>query len=69
MVAAIVSLLAGAALLLFGVQVDAETQVALLNHIDTIVGSIIMVYGLALGIFRKITKTPMNGLITKETGK
>jgi uncharacterized membrane protein len=69
MVAALVSLLAGAALVLFGVQIDAETQATLLNHIDTIVGSIIMVYGLALGIFRKITTTPMKGLITKETSK
>lgn len=61
MIAAAVSAVAGV-LVFFAIEVDQE---AIVNNIENVIGGLFMLFGVVLGIFRKITSTPLLGWFTK----
>ena len=65
MIVAAISLIAGV-LTMFGVILTPEMQAAVVGHLDVVIGGVIALYGIVVGILRKITSTPMTGAITKE---
>lgn len=65
MVVAAISLIAGV-LTMFGVTLTPEMQATIVGHLDLVIGGILALYGIVGGILRKITSTPLTGVITKE---
>jgi hypothetical protein len=65
MIVAAISLIAGV-LTMFGVTLSPEMQATVVAHLDVVIGGVFALYGIVVGILRKITSTPMTGVITKE---
>ena len=64
-IASLVSILVGV-LTILGVTVPQDKAALLQQHAETILGSVIALYGIAMWIYRKITKTPLVGWFKKE---
>lgn len=62
MIAAAVSAVAGVLLLFLPIEID---QAFIVENIANVLGGITILYGIALGILRKITSTPLLGWFTK----
>lgn len=51
---------------MIGVELDAETKVAIVDNIEVIIGALSVLYGIAMVILRKVTNSPMLGWLFKE---
>jgi len=63
-IAAIISVIAGLGMMI-GAPIDQETLNNLGLNLDTLIGTIMVIYGIVMAIFRKITSSPLVGWINK----
>jgi hypothetical protein len=66
MIVSILSIISGLFVAL-GSPLPADTVAALSNHAETILGSVMAIYGIVMGLLRMVTSTPLVSLIKKRT--
>lgn len=65
MITAAVSVIGGL-LTILGVDLDESTKTALIENINLVFGGVMVLYGIVIGILRKITSSPLVGWFKKE---
>jgi len=63
-IAAIISVIAGLGMMI-GAPIDQETLNQLGTNLSGLVGTVMVVYGIIMAIFRKITSSPLVGYFKK----
>lgn len=64
MIVSFISILSGL-LMAAGVDFPEETKAQIVAHLEAVLGGVVVLYGIAMAILRKLTDSPLVGWLTK----